>query len=160
MVRASAKASVTVVTGNEQHIGRTAALLLSVCSGLLMGAAQPALLDQGWLAWIGLVPVLIALHHQPPASRFIVALPCGIGWSVGAHVWYPAMFGPVWGTLLIVAVGCFYAGVLQFGTVLAERLPTPIGVIGLPLAWSAAEFGRTILPVAGDWWFELLAKTQ
>lgn len=160
MVRASAKVSVTVVTGNEQHIGRTAALLLSVCSGLLMGAAQPALLDQGWLAWIGLVPVLIALHHQPPASRFIVALPCGIGWSVGAHVWYPAMFGSVWGTLLIVAVGCFYAGVLQFGTVLAERLPTPVGVIGLPLAWSAAEFGRTILPVAGDWWFELLAKTQ
>lgn len=135
-------------------------LLLSLSSGILMGLAQPALFDAGWLAWFGLVPVLIALAGWPARFHLWIALPCGMIWSLGAHIWYPAMFGWIGGMLLIVAVGLFYAALLQAGIAVAGRLPSPLHIVGLPLAWAALEFLRTIVPVAGDWWFELLAKTQ
>lgn len=135
-------------------------ILLSLCSGMLMGLAQPALVDMGWLAWIGLVPVLIALAGQPVRRHLWIALPCGILWSIGAHAWYPAMFGWAGGTLLIVATGFFYAALLQAGMALASRLPSAVQILGLPLAWTGLEFVRTVMPVVGDWWFEILAKTQ
>ncbi len=125
-----------------------------------MALAQPALVDMGWLAWIGLVPVLVALAGQPVRRHLWIALPCGILWSLGAHVWYPTMFGWASGMLLIIMVGFFYAALLQAGMVLAVRLPPSFHIVGPPLAWTALEFVRTVMPVAGDWWFEVLAKTQ
>lgn len=136
------------------------AMFLSLCSGILMSLAQPALVDMGWLAWIGLVPVLIALAGQPVRRHFWIALSCGLLWSLGAHAWYPAMFSWAGGTLLIVAVGFFYAALLQAGMALASRLPSALQILGLPLAWTGLEFVRTVMPVVGDWWFEILAKTQ
>lgn len=136
------------------------AMLLSLCSGVLMGLAQPALFDMGWLAWIGLVPILIALASRPTRFHLWIALPCGILWSLGAHAWYPAMFGWAGGMLLIVAVGFWYTALLQAGMALASRLPSAVQTLGLPLALTALEFVRTVIPVIGDWWFEALAKTQ
>ncbi|ABU58168.1 apolipoprotein N-acyltransferase [Roseiflexus castenholzii] len=135
-------------------------LTLSLLSGMLIGASMPTILDWGLLGWIGVAPLLIALHTQPLPRHFVIALPFGIIWSAMAHLWYPAMFGPVLGVVLIIAVGCFYAGLVQAGTALQERLPEPLSVLGAPIAWSALEFLRFIAPITGDWWIELLAKSQ
>ncbi|MDW8215165.1 MAG: nitrilase-related carbon-nitrogen hydrolase [Roseiflexaceae bacterium] len=135
-------------------------LALSLLSGTLIGAAMPTILDWGMLGWIGVTPLLVALHTQPLQRHFIIALPFGIVWSAMAHLWYPAMFGPVAGIALIFAVGCFYAGLIQAGTALQEHLPEPLKVLGVPIAWSALEFLRFIAPVTGEWWIELLAKSQ
>lgn len=135
-------------------------LALSLLSGALIGAAMPTILDWGWLGWFGIAPLLVALSMQPLQRHFVIALPFGIVWSVMAHLWYPAMFGPAGGIALIVAVGCFYAGVIQAGTALQERLPEWLKALGVPVVWSALEFLRFIAPVTGDWWIELLAKSQ
>lgn len=52
-------------------------LALSVRSGVLIGASMPTLFDWGFLGWVGLIPLLIALNAQPPHYRFLVALPAG-----------------------------------------------------------------------------------
>lgn len=88
-------------------------LALSLLSGTLIGAAMPTILDWGMLGWIGVTPLLVALHTQPLQRHFIIALPFGIVWSAMAHLWYPAMFGPVAGIALIVAVGCFSARLIE-----------------------------------------------
>lgn len=69
-------------------------LALSLLSGALIGAAMPTILDWGWLGWFGIAPLLVALSMQPLQRHFVIALPFGIVWSVMAHLWYPAMFGP------------------------------------------------------------------
>ena len=135
-------------------------LALAVLSGFLIGASMPTLLDWGFLGWVGLAPVLIALNVQPPRHRFLVALPFGIVWSAMTHLWYPALFGVGMGIFLVAAVGAFYAGVLQAGMALQERLPEPLRILGMPVAWAALEFVRSVAPVVGDWWIELLAKSQ
>jgi apolipoprotein N-acyltransferase len=135
-------------------------LTLSLLSGIVIGASMPAILDWGMLGWVGAAPLLIALNTQPLRRHFVIALPFGIAWSAMAHLWYPAMFGPAAGIALIVAVGCFYAGLVQAGMALQERLPEPLGVLGVPIVWSALEFLRFIAPVTGDWWIELLGKSQ
>lgn len=136
------------------------ALGLSLLSGALIGAAMPTILDWGMLGWIGVTPLLVALHTQPLQRHFLIALPFGIVWSAMAHLWHPVMFGPVAGIALIFAVGCFYAGLIQAGTALQERLPESLKVLGAPIVWSALEFLRFIAPVTGEWWIELLAKSQ
>jgi apolipoprotein N-acyltransferase len=135
-------------------------LALAILSGFLIGASMPTLFDWGLLGWVGLAPVLIALNAQPPHRRFLVALPFGIVWSAMTHLWYPALFGVGMGIFLVAAVGAFYAGVLQAGMALQERLPEPLRILGMPVAWSALEFVRSVAPVVGDWWIELLAKSQ
>ena len=61
-------------------------LALAVLSGFLIGASMPTLFDWGFLGWVGLAPVLIALNAQPPHRRFLVALPFGIVWSAMTHL--------------------------------------------------------------------------
>ncbi|MFQ3632509.1 apolipoprotein N-acyltransferase [Roseiflexus sp.] len=144
----------------EVHLTLALSLALSLLSGILTGASMPTILDWGLFGWVGVAPLLLALHAQPAKRHFLIALPFGIVWSAMVHLWYPSMFGPGLGMFLIVAVGCFYAGLIQAGTALQARLPEPLKVLGVPIAWSALEFLRFIAPVAGDWWFEVLGKSQ
>ena len=60
---------------------------------------------------------------------------------------------------MIVAVGTFYAGMIQLGTWLQPRLPGALKLLALPVAWAAVEFVKFIAPVVDDWWFVLLAKS-
>ncbi|MCA9934270.1 MAG: hypothetical protein KC415_10115, partial [Anaerolineales bacterium] len=89
-----------------------------------------------------------------------LALPFGLIFSIGVHNWYPHIFPPALGYFLIVAVGSFYAGMLQLGVWLTHRLPKSLKLFALPVAWTAVEFLKFIAPVINDWWFVLLAKSQ
>ena len=149
-----------VLFDNEKELPLWVCLALSALSGLLIGASMPTLLDWGFLGWIGLVPLLVVLNTQPPQRHFLLSLPFGVIWSVMAHLWYPDFFGPALGIFLIVAVGAFYAGLVQVGMALQKRLPGSLNIFGLPVAWSALEFLKYIAPMVKDWWFELLAKSQ
>ncbi|MGQ9829741.1 MAG: hypothetical protein ACUVSW_17960, partial [Roseiflexus sp.] len=90
-------------------------LTLAILSGFLIGASMPTLFDWGFLGWVGLIPLLIALNAQPPHRHFLVALPFGIVWSAMAHLWYPALFGIGMGIFLVVAVGAFYSDYSKIG---------------------------------------------
>jgi apolipoprotein N-acyltransferase len=75
------------------------------------------------------------------------------------HNWYPNIFPPVLGYFLIVAVGTFYARMIQLGTWLQSRLPGALKLLALPVVWAAVEFVNFIAPVVEDWWFVLLTKS-
>ncbi|HEY73394.1 MAG TPA: apolipoprotein N-acyltransferase [Thermoflexia bacterium] len=132
---------------------------LSAISGLLLAATMPNF-DVGLLGWLALVPLLIAVTAAPSRQHYVLALPFGLIWSIAVHNWYPNIFPPALGYFLIVAVGTFYAGIVQLGAWLQARLPGALKLLAMPVAWAAVEFVRFIAPVAGDWWFVLLAKSQ
>jgi apolipoprotein N-acyltransferase len=133
-------------------------LALSALSGILLTISMPGF-DVPYVGWIALVPLLIVLLNAEPKQVYPLALPFGIIFSIGVHNWYPNIFPPALGYFLIFAVGTYYAGVLQLGVWLYSRLPAPLKLLGLPVAWSAIEFVKYITPVIEDWWFVLLADS-
>lgn len=134
-------------------------LALSALSGILLTASMPGF-DVPFIGWVALVPLLVALLTADAKHIYLLALPFGIIFSIGVHNWYPNIFPPVLGYFLIIAVGTYYASVLQFGVWLYSRLPAPLKLLGLPVAWAAIEFVKYITPVVEDWWFVLLADSQ
>ena len=133
-------------------------LALSALSGILLTISMPGF-DVPFVSWVALVPLLIVLLNAEPKQVYPLALPFSIIFSIGVHNWYPNIFSPALGYFLIFAVGTYYAGVLQLGVWLYSRLPAPLKLLALPVAWSAIEFVKYITPVIEDWWFVLLADS-
>ena len=132
---------------------------LSAVSGLLLAASMPNF-DVGLLGWLALVPLVATLTIAPVKQHYVLALPFGMVWSIAVHNWYPNIFSPTLGYFLIIAVGTFYAGIIQLGVRLQSRLPGALKLLALPVTWAAVEFVKFIAPVVEDWWFVLLAKSQ
>ena len=135
---------------------------LSAVSGLLLAATMPNF-DVGLLGWLALAPLLMAVTATPTAGaiqQYVLALPFGLIWSIAVHNWYPHIFPPALGYFLIIAVGTFYAGIIQLGGWLQTRLSGALKLLALPVAWAAVEYVKFIAPVVEDWWFVLLAKSQ
>lgn len=136
-----------------------AGLGASALSGLLLAAAMPNA-DVGVLAWVALVPLLLALESLPQAPAMGLTLPFGMILSIVAHRWYPAILGPALGYPLIIGVGFWYAALVRWGVQLQRRLGGALGWLALPVLWSALEFLKFIAPVVEDWWFVTLATSQ
>ncbi|MFZ5881086.1 MAG: nitrilase-related carbon-nitrogen hydrolase [Chloroflexota bacterium] len=143
---------------SDAQIRFWAGMGLSAISGFLLTASMPGF-DVPFIGWIALVPLLVILLTAESKHVYPLALPFGMVFSIGVHNWYPNIFPPALGYFLIFAVGTYYAGVLQLGAWLYSRLPAPLKVLGLPVAWSAIEFIKYIAPVVEDWWFVLLADS-
>ena len=136
-----------------------ARLGLSTLSGVLIALSMPNF-DIWPLAWVALVPLLIALEGQPGKRKFLISLPFGLIWSIAVHNWYPFIFSPGLGYFLIIMVATFYAGVISLGKVLQEKITGPLQVFVIPIVWTAIEWLRFVAPVTSDWWFVLLANSQ
>ena len=121
-------------------------LALSSLSGFLLTLSMPGF-DVPLLGWIALTPLLVVLSVMPPSQLFLLTLPFGIIFSIGVHNWYPQIFPPALGYFLILAVGFFYAAILQLGVQLTARLPGALKILALPTVWSAIEFLKYIAPV-------------
>jgi len=132
---------------------------LSAISGLLLTSTMPGF-DVPFLGWIALVPLMMALTTAPAKQHYVLALPFGLLFSIGVHNWYPNIFPPILGYVLILSVGTFYAGMLQLGSWLYSRLSGGLRLLAFPVAWTAIEFVKFIAPVVEDWWFVLLAKSM
>lgn len=132
---------------------------LSALSGALLTASMPGF-DLPFIGWIALVPLLVIMLTAEAKHVYLLALPFGIVFSIGVHNWYPNIFPSALGCFLILAVGTYYAGVLQLGVWLHAGLPAPLKLLGVPVAWAAMEFIKYITPVVEDWWFVLLANSQ
>jgi len=135
---------------------------LAVLSGFLLLLSFPPF-DAEYLAWVALVPVLIAIHHERQFSRVkwlgatataVVFIP---QWfeplRVSAEYWLPA-----WPAHLLAFLGgCLVA--LAWGEVLAlwkpgclppsrlRFLPAGLWIIALPILWTAVEFLALSIPL-------------
>ena len=76
------------------------ALGFSALSGVLIALSMPNF-DIWPLAWVALVPLLIALEGQSGKGKFLISLPFGLIWSIAVHNWYPFIFPPGLGYFLI-----------------------------------------------------------
>jgi apolipoprotein N-acyltransferase len=115
--------------------------------------------DQGWLAWIALVPLLIACRGLKPLSAVLIGLAFGMMAHAFVFSWIFNVPGFRWYHFGILA---FYLGLypaLWCGSLaLFRRINVPVVTIG-PALWAALDFLRAHAGFLAFPW-ESLAYTQ
>ncbi|OBI66004.1 apolipoprotein N-acyltransferase [Mycobacterium sp. E796] len=122
--------------------------------GALPALAFPAL-AWWWLAWVGLVPLLLLVRGAPSAWAGAARAWCGVaGFVLVTQYWLVTSAGPL---LLVLAAG-LGALWLPWGWLAHRLLSAPVGfrrtvaaVVVLPSAWVLAEVARSWPPLGGSW---------
>lgn len=120
----------------------------AAASGLLLVLAFPAA-DLGWLAWIALVPLLIAIDGQSPSQAFRLGYLTGAVFFGGLLEWMRLFGLPAWALLtLLLAIfpGAFTAGVRLLAR---DRRLAALWIV--PVTWVAVEVVRSVGPVGFPW---------
>lgn len=137
----------------------------ALASGVLLAAAFPRI-DQGYLAWVGMVPLLLAVRGLAPRQA------AGFGWITGfvffaiTISWVPDTISnftsipPVVATLvlMIMAAACAYTFAL-FAYVLELLAAGRVSrVLAAPVLWAVLEWMRTFVVAEFPW--NLLGYSQ
>lgn len=133
-------------------------LFLSSVSGLLITLSFPKA-DLSFLAWVALIPLLIALEGQSPRTAFKLGLLCGSVAYAGLLYWViivmteyghlPLFAGiPLW-LLLSGCLALFY-GLACWVTAVGGQSGIKSALM-LPLAWVAADYLRSFLLTGFPW---------
>lgn len=115
--------------------------LLAVLSGCLLFASFPPL-DLGWVAWIALVPLLMAIQHTTLRAALRLGTICGVVAYAGILAWI-RVFGLVpW--LLLAAYMAIYVGAFAAACrwISAGR-SAAVAVWTGPIVWTALEYLRS-----------------
>jgi apolipoprotein N-acyltransferase len=129
-------------------------LIAALVLGALPALAFPAP-AWWWLAWFGLVPLLLVVRAAPSAWDAAARAWCGVaGFVLASQYWLVTSTGPL---LVLLAVG-FGALWLPWGWLAHRLLSAPVGLgrtvaamVVLPSAWVAAEVVRSWPPLGGSW---------
>lgn len=149
---------------SSTDIGKTE-IFLAVLSGILMTAAFPNI-GLSWTAWFAMVPLLVAMRHQPWGNSFRLGFIAGLAhyftlvyWLVhtmrtyGYLPWYLSVAVLV----LIVSYVSLYLG--AFAVLIQQISGTPACLVWqVPVFWVSLEFLRSILFSGMPW--ELMGYSQ
>ena len=126
-------------------------LLLALAAGGIAYCAFPPV-DFGWLSFVALVPLFLALRGARGRAGFLVGLVFGLAF-LAPLVWWISLFGYLaWGTLVVVEA-LFFA---VFGWFAAWASDRAVGrIAGVPLLYVAIEVARTRWPLGGFSWGDL-----
>lgn len=135
---------------------RAGPLILAVASGLLFFSAFPPF-DFGFLAWIALVPLLLALHKRSPQRAGVLGAVTG-GVAFLALMAWLRVFGVLAWLLVAAYLAAFVAlFALLYRWISAGRGPA-VEVWAAPVVWTALEYLRSVGVFAFPW--ALLGLTQ
>jgi apolipoprotein N-acyltransferase len=146
------------------QINRTR-LLFALLSGLLLTIAFPNF-DQGWLAWIALVPLFLAIRETGWRTGFWLGLSTGVAHNLSLIYWtahtmhtygkLPWLQSMILLILLAVYLALFPA--FSAAALSAVKAKPALTAVLAPLVWTALEYLRTWLFTGFPW--ELLGYSQ
>jgi apolipoprotein N-acyltransferase len=108
-----------------------------------------------WLAWFGVVPLLLVVRAAPTAADASVRAACGVaGFVLTTQYWLVTSIGPML-AVLAIGLGALW---LPWGWFAHRLLSAPItagrtvaAMLVLPSAWVAAEVARSWPSLGGPW---------
>ena len=129
--------------------GRLIGLALAILSGLLIAAAFPPF-DVGWLAWVALAPLVLAIHSRPLPQAF------GLGFVTGAVAFgiilaWIRVFGLFPWVLLTAYLALFPAAfaAVSWWVILGRRAWQWVWVVAA--AWTTLEYLRSVGVTGFPW---------
>ena len=147
----------TDMTMTTRSIDRSK-LFLALLSGVSMTAAFPRT-GWFWVAWIALIPLLLALRDISVKDGFRLGWLCGLTHAVGLLYWLAhtmSTYGhlPVYLTVGILLLFSTYIGLYTalFSTLIVYLGRTPMRALATaPLLWSALEYLRSFVLTGFTW---------
>ncbi len=121
----------------------------AIITGVLLVAAFPPF-DHGALAWIALVPLLVAIRDLSPRQAFGLGYLAGFVAFFGILAWIRVFGLPAWVVLaayLALFVGVF-AGLYRWTT--NGRSPA-LFIWLVPVIWTSLEYARSVGPMGFPW---------
>lgn len=140
-------------------------LLAALSAGLLILAFPKP--DLGWLAFVALVPLLLAVHGRTPARAFSLGSLAGwlfymvsISWVTHSMMVYGGVpFALSALTLVVLAAYLsLYIGLFAMGISWLAKAPWPLTLLGPSALWVGLEYLRTYALTGVPW--NLLGYTQ
>ncbi|MCC7417999.1 MAG: apolipoprotein N-acyltransferase [Acidobacteria bacterium] len=139
---------------------RSSAYLHAAASGVLLALSFPRF-GHPSIAWVALVPLLVALPRSPSLMRaFLLGLATGLVYFAGTLYWITrvmAVYGgmPAWVAMLVNAALIAYLALYPAIFALVVRrlfsMYGPLALLASPLVWVATELGRTHLFTGFPW---------
>lgn len=134
---------------------------LASASGLFLFLSFP-LFDLSFLAWMALVPLLVALHRAPSRRRgLLLGGLCGTIYFAGLVYWVPEVMRRYGGLAAVLAFGVYLLMVLLLALFIAafglmqSHLARRFGARALlfaPPLWVSLELARNYIPFGGFPW--------
>jgi apolipoprotein N-acyltransferase len=115
-----------------------------VFSGVLLVLAYPRY-DYGGLAWVGLVPLFLAMHDKRPLCDFLLSLLGGIVFIAGIFDWIRVVNGyEIYHHAILVLYLALYIGIfgLVFGLI-SRRHGLSFAFLSAPFVWVSLEYLRS-----------------
>lgn len=143
-------------------------ILIAVSSFLLVLSFPK--FNLGFLAWVGLLPLFIAINGKSLKYSFLLSLICGAVFFFGVFYWILEVpkYADVRGSLFGLYSGCCF-GFFFFGsyfgffglayTLVSKRLGTAQALLAAPFIWVSLEYIRSNLSFLSLPW-ALLAHSQ
>jgi apolipoprotein N-acyltransferase len=124
---------------------------LAALSGLLLAASRPPV-DIGWLALVGLVPLVLAVRGQRPRRAALLGLLAGVVYYaiVVSWTWY---FGAVAIVPLVLVLAAYWSAATAVVAALARRGLAHPAITAV--VWVCAEGAVARWPLGGFSWGEL-----
>ena len=133
-------------------------VVLAVSSGTLIVLSFPKA-DIPLLAWVALIPLLIAIEGRTPLAAFKIGWLCGLTAYAGLLYWVMIVMGqygnlptyatiPLW--LFLSAWLALFPALASWITTLGERYGIK-AVVLMPLAWVSTDYLRSILLTGFPW---------
>jgi apolipoprotein N-acyltransferase len=138
----------------------------AVASGILLVLSFP-LADQGWLAFIALVPLLLALRGAGSRDAARLGFLTGLvffggllSWLIGVMVRYGGLPHVVGGAILLLLVAYLAIYLMLFAAIVAAGLARsgPVACLAAPFVWVGLELLRGRLLTGFPW--GVLGATQ
>ena len=145
---------------------RLRAALLAAASGGLLVLAYPTA-DIGWLAFIALVPLLLAIRGEPPARAFWWGTLAGLVFYLGSISWVTRTMTSYGGLsvasslLVLAALASYlalYVGLFCFGVSALAGAAWWINLLATSALWVGLEYLRSYALTGVPW--ALLGYTQ
>ncbi len=134
--------------------------LAPVLSGTLLVLAFPKY-DLGWLAWVGLLPLLVAVYGKRALFGFFLAFLCGISFFSGVFYWtlQVSSFTFLHQVILIVYLGSYFGFFGLAFSFLTKRFNLTEVFLTAPFLWVSLEFVRSNMGFMAHPW-PLLGHSQ
>ena len=140
-------------------------LFLGLVSGILLTLSFPKI-DQGWLAWISLTPLLLAVRQTDPRNGFLIGFWTGLVQNLGLMYWTVHTMN-LYGNLplfqcipvlfLLASYLALYTGAFGLAVTALCNRPWTLPLVA-PAAWVVLEMLRAHLFTGFPW--EMLGYSQ
>lgn len=121
-------------------------LIAPVLSGALLVLAFP-MYEQGWLGWVGLVPLLIVISGRSPGYGFFLSFACGLTFFPGVFNWILEVPGYTFfhHTMLGLYLGSYFGLFGLAFSFISKRFSVNSALFSAPFIWVSLEYIRSSL---------------